>query len=114
MSDMLDQTHILNVAVAEAPAVPVLPTGSRMVFVVLGLVLGAVMSVGLALALDYFDPSFRTPSEVLSELNIPVLAAVPHRISGGYGSSHAESGNGRSSGSEPLEVFSVPFQSTQQ
>jgi uncharacterized protein involved in exopolysaccharide biosynthesis len=84
MSDMLDQTHILNVAVAEAPTVPVLPTGSRLVFVVLGLVLGAVMSVALALALDYFDPSFHTPSEVSNELNIPVLAAVPHRVSGGY------------------------------
>lgn len=82
MSDALDQTHILNVAVAEAPTVPVLPTGSRLVFVVLGLVLGAVMSVALALALDYFDPSFHTPSDVLSELNIPVLAAVPHRMTG--------------------------------
>jgi uncharacterized protein involved in exopolysaccharide biosynthesis len=112
MSDMLDQTHILNVAVAEAPAVPVLPTGSRMVFVVLGLVLGAVMSVGLALALDYFDPSFRTPSEVLSELNIPVLAAVPHRVSGGYGSNYG--GNGNSAAHEPLEVYSAPFQTPQQ
>ena len=112
MSDMLDQTHILNVAVAEAPAVPVLPTGSRMVFVVLGLVLGAVMSVGLALALDYFDPSFRTPSEVLSELNIPVLAAVPHRVSGGYGSTYG--GNGRSSKPEPLEHYSAPLQTPQQ
>jgi len=100
MSDMLDQTHILNVAVAEEPAVPVLPTGSRMVFVVLGLVIGAVMSVGLAIALDYFDPSFRTPSEVLNELNIPVLAAVPHRVSGGYGY-----GNGRES--EPVAAYSV-------
>jgi hypothetical protein len=114
MSDMLDQTHILNVAVAEAPAVPVLPTGSRLIFVVLGLVLGAVMSVGLALALDYFDPSFRTPSEVLSELNIPVLAAVPHRVSGGYGSNYGDDGNGISGTPEPLEVYSVPFQTPQQ
>ena len=111
MSDMLDQTHILNVAVAQAPAVPVLPTGSRMVFVVLGLVLGAVMSVGLALALDYFDPSFRTPSEVLSELNIPVLAAVPHRVGGGYGPGYAQPGP---ADSEPVEVYSVPVQSSQQ
>ncbi|HTS38249.1 MAG TPA: GumC family protein [Candidatus Solibacter sp.] len=109
MSDMLDQTHILNVAVAQAPAVPVLPTGSRMVFVVLGLVLGAVMSVGLALALDYFDPSFRTPSEVLSELNIPVLAAVPHR-SGGYGASY----NSGTVVAEPVEAFPVPVESSQQ
>jgi hypothetical protein len=85
-----------------------------MVFVVLGLVLGAVMSVGLALALDYFDPSFRTPSEVLSELNIPVLAAVPHRVSGGYGSTFAEQGSARPGDSEPVEVYSVPVQSSRQ
>jgi uncharacterized protein involved in exopolysaccharide biosynthesis len=107
MSDMLDQTHILNVAVAEAPAVPVLPTGSRMVFVVLGLVLGAVMSVGLALALDYFDPSFRTPSEVLSELNIPVLAAVPHRVAGGFESNYGNGG-------EAVGAYSAPVPTQQQ
>jgi len=114
MSDMLDQTHILNVAVAEAPAVPVLPTGSRIIFVVLGLVLGTVMSVGLALALDYFDPSFRTPSEVLNELNIPVLAAVPHRVSGGYIPSMNGGGNPQPAEPEPVEVYSVPFQSSQE
>jgi len=115
MSDMLDQTHILNVAVAEAPAVPVLPSGSRMIFVVLGLVLGAVMSVGLALALDYFDPSFRTPSEVLSELNIPVLAAVPHRVSGGYvAAATAGSANGDGGPSQPVEVYSAPLEASQQ
>jgi len=124
MSDMLDQTHILNVAVAEAPAVPVLPTGSRLTFVVLGLVLGSVMSVGLALALDYFDPSFRTPSEVLSELNIPVLAAVPHRVStSSYAAAyaepvHAENGNGNGSGhaadAEPVETYSGSFESHEQ
>jgi uncharacterized protein involved in exopolysaccharide biosynthesis len=107
MSDMLDQTHILNVAVAEAPAVPVLPAGSRLVFVVLGLVLGAVMSVGLALALDYLDPSFRTPSEVLTELNIPVLAAVPHRYADGYGLNG--NGNRRGEAEPVVETFSVPL-----
>jgi uncharacterized protein involved in exopolysaccharide biosynthesis len=115
MSDMLDQTHILNVAVAEAPAVPVLPVGSRLVFVVLGFVMGAVMAVGLALALDYLDPSFRTPAEVLTELNIPVLAAVPHHYpSGTYGeSSNGGNGNsnGRRSAVEPLEAYAVPAES---
>jgi uncharacterized protein involved in exopolysaccharide biosynthesis len=110
MSDMLDQTHILNVAVMEEPSVPVLPTGSRMVFVVLGVVLGAVLSVGLALALDYFDPSFRTPSEVLTELNIPVLAAVPHRVASIYGASG--NGSGSNHGDEAgVEAYAAPFQS---
>jgi hypothetical protein len=111
MSDALDQTHILNVAVAEEPAIPVLPTGSRMIPIVLGLILGAVLSIGLALALDYFDPSFRTPSEVLNELNIPVLAAVPHRLAGTYAMAGAN-GNG----GEPVAVasYSDSFPSQQQ
>ncbi|HEY6768943.1 MAG TPA: GumC family protein [Candidatus Sulfotelmatobacter sp.] len=107
MSDMLDETHILNVAVAEAPTVPVLPVGSRLVFVVLGLVMGAVMSVGLALALDYLDPSFRTPAEVLSELNIPVLAAVPHHYRGeGY---ETYGGNNGHEATE-TETYAVPVE----
>jgi hypothetical protein len=42
-------------------------------------------------AIDYADQSFRTPSEVTSELRIPVLAAVP--IHGTNGLSHSN-GNG--------------------
>lgn len=63
------------------------------------------MSVALALALDYFDPSFHTPSEVLNELNIPVLAAVPHRVSGGFEPVYGSV--------EPVEVYPAAV-STQQ
>jgi len=62
----------------EQPLVPVLPVGSPGMTIVLGFVLGAILSIGMALAADYLDTSFRTPSEVLDELNIPVLAAVPY------------------------------------
>jgi hypothetical protein len=59
----------------------------------LGLLLASVVSVGLAFTLDYLDPSFRTPLEVLNELNIPVLAAVPHQQNGKH-RVHATNGNG--------------------
>jgi uncharacterized protein involved in exopolysaccharide biosynthesis len=78
MSDALDQRGILNVIVAEQPVQPAIPTGSPVMTLVLGFVMALVISVGTALAADYVDPSFRTPSEVLEELNIPVLAAVPY------------------------------------
>jgi len=35
----------------------------------------------MAFILEYADPSLRTPAEVFSELNIPVLAAVPQQVS---------------------------------
>jgi uncharacterized protein involved in exopolysaccharide biosynthesis len=78
MSDALDQRGILNVIVAEKPVPPVLPKGSPFMTFVLGFFLAAIVSSGAALAVDYLDPSFRTPAEVFDELNIPVLAAVPH------------------------------------
>jgi len=75
----LDQTRILNVAVAQDPVVPPLRAQSPWLFGLLAFLLAAVVSVGLAFTLDYLDPSFRTPFEVLNELKIPVLAAVPHQ-----------------------------------
>jgi|SRR5271169_2012605 len=81
MSDALDQRRILNVAVAEQPVVPVLPSTSPWLVIVLGLVLGVVTSTGMALTADYLDSSFRTPAEVVDELQIPLLAAVPFQAS---------------------------------
>jgi uncharacterized protein involved in exopolysaccharide biosynthesis len=97
MSDALDQRGILNVIVAEQPLVPVLPVGSPFMTIVLGFVLAAIVSIGTALAVDYLDPSFRTPSEILDELNIPVLAAVPYHGSPN-GMNADGNGNGRYNG----------------
>jgi len=77
IADALNRTHILNVVIAEEPTVPTLPARSSLMFGLLGIVLAAVVSFGVVLAVDYMDQSFRTPAEVMSELNIPVLAAVP-------------------------------------
>jgi uncharacterized protein involved in exopolysaccharide biosynthesis len=93
MTDALDRTRILNVAVAEQPAVPTLPSNSPWGALVVGCFLAVTVSAGMAFALDHFDPSFRTPSEVLAELDIPVLAAVPLKLD----SSH-KNGNGNGNG----------------
>src|SRR5712691_4141432 len=116
IADALDQTRILNVAVAQDPVVPRLRAQSAWLFGLLGFLLAAVVSVGLAFTLDYLDPSFRTPFEVLNELNIPVLAAVPHQQnekprvhayngngSNGYGTNGNGNGtNGNGNGSDGL------------
>jgi uncharacterized protein involved in exopolysaccharide biosynthesis len=94
MADALDQTRILNVAVAEQPNVPSIPTISPWLFGLVGLLLAATVSVGAVFTMEYLDPSFRTPSEVLSELNIPVLAAVPFGGNGRNGHSGNGNGNG--------------------
>lgn len=98
MSDALDERRILNMAVAEQPTVPVLPTGSPWLIVGLGLMLGVFASTGMALTADYLDPSFHTPSEVFSALNVPLLGAVPY-----YGESGVN-GNGNGNGKHDRNV----------
>ena len=79
MEDAMNNTRILSVAIAETPIVPTLPAISPLLIMVIGTLLAGILSLGLAFALEYLDPSFRTPSEVMDELNIPVLAAVSHK-----------------------------------
>jgi uncharacterized protein involved in exopolysaccharide biosynthesis len=76
MTEALDRTHIVNVVVAEPPSVPSL----------LGMFIAASVAVGAVIIQERFDPSFRTPTEVSAELNIPVLAAVPQSFESYRGS----------------------------
>jgi hypothetical protein len=100
MADALDEQRILNVAIVDTPSIPSLPTGNRLQYALIGLLLASTLSVGVVFTIEYLDPSLRTPSEVMSELNIPVLAAVPQR--GVYSSKvnvgHNGNGNGNGNG----------------
>lgn len=78
ISDALDRTRIANVAVAEAPTVPALPTSTgRSSIVMLGALMSILMGVGMTYLLDHISPYFRTPEEVERALDIPVLASFP-------------------------------------
>jgi uncharacterized protein involved in exopolysaccharide biosynthesis len=76
INDALDRRGILNVAIADPPSVPALPTQSIWHYSLLGILLAGIGSVGLAFAWDYMDPSFRTPDEVVAFLDSPVLASL--------------------------------------
>jgi uncharacterized protein involved in exopolysaccharide biosynthesis len=80
ISDALDQRGILNVAMAEQPVVPSLPSRSPLSVAVLTLLLGGVFSLSTAFVLNFVDPSFHTPAQVADVLKIPVVIAVPRRI----------------------------------
>jgi uncharacterized protein involved in exopolysaccharide biosynthesis len=77
ISEALDERGIVNVILAEPPVAPVLPKHSVWVWGAMGLCAATVASLGLALAVDYFDPAFRTPEEVVNCLHVPVLASLP-------------------------------------
>lgn len=104
VTDALDNTRVVNVAIAETPIIPDLPAHSPLFLLVLGTLIAGTVSVGAVFVQEYLDPSFRTPVEVASELSIPVLAAVPHRSdmtlrTGTYGASTGNgNGNGKSNG----------------
>jgi hypothetical protein len=82
------------VAITQPPSVPALPSRSPWAFALIGTLLSFVVSAGLAITLDYMDQSFRTPSEVLADLNIPVLAAVPFHPTGRNGANGKNGHNG--------------------
>ncbi len=78
IADALDRQRIVNVAIAEAPTVPALPAHPHWALtLLLGILLACFVSPAIALAVDYFDPSLRTPDEIRDDLQIPVLTALP-------------------------------------
>jgi uncharacterized protein involved in exopolysaccharide biosynthesis len=77
MGDALDEGGIVNVAIAEQPVVPALPVWPAGVVVLVGVVAALTSGTGAAFAADYLDPALRTPEEVLTCLEIPVLASIP-------------------------------------
>ncbi len=77
ISEALDRRRIINVAIAEAPTAPSLPSNQRYLTVLMGALLATLMSVGIAFISEYADSTFRTPHEVRIYLNIPVLASMP-------------------------------------
>jgi uncharacterized protein involved in exopolysaccharide biosynthesis len=77
ISEALDQRGILNVAMAEQPVVPALPSRSPLNVAFLTLLLAGTLSFSTAFVIDFMDPSFRTPDELANYLGTPVLAALP-------------------------------------
>jgi uncharacterized protein involved in exopolysaccharide biosynthesis len=78
-SDALDKKGIANVAIAVAPTVPALPAHSPLTIMALGFLAAMVAGIGSGFIGDYFDPSFRTPDDVMETLRMPVLASMPKR-----------------------------------
>ena len=75
-SNALDVTRIANVAIAVPPAIPVLPVFSWPMIVLIGIGVATVLSIGAAYGVDYWDPSFHTPAQVIDILGIPVVVSM--------------------------------------
>jgi uncharacterized protein involved in exopolysaccharide biosynthesis len=82
MHDALDQGGIVNVAIAQEPAVPALPVRSGWMVLAAGFVAAGTTATGAAFLADYVNPLFRNPDDVVAYLNSPVLASLPQRPRG--------------------------------
>jgi polysaccharide chain length determinant protein (PEP-CTERM system associated) len=80
MSKNLEQRQISEqFKVLDAPRVPDRPVGARRIQVNAGgLVAGLLLGIGLAGLLEFVDSTFRSESDVVSALSLPVLATVPY------------------------------------
>jgi len=81
-SDLMDSNRMFNIAVAEPPTVPGVPSHSPALFAVVIFLFMALLSCAIFWALEYFDRTFRARTQVEAFLNVPVLAAVPYHSNG--------------------------------
>jgi uncharacterized protein involved in exopolysaccharide biosynthesis len=80
ISDALDRTRIVNVVIAEAPTVPAQPSNIPAQWLLaLAALIAAMIGTSMTYVLDFLNPYLRTPDEVESALDVPVLATIPAR-----------------------------------
>lgn len=78
ITDALDQSKIVNATIAEAAAVPLVPTGLPWAIkLFLAVVIASLVSLGLGFLGEHLDPTFRTSAEVKEYLDIPLVVAIP-------------------------------------
>lgn len=76
ISDALDRTRIANVSVAEPPTVPVLPSSSaRLSLLMAAFILSLLLGGTSAIVLDRLNPAGQAPEGVLAFLAVPMLSA---------------------------------------
>ncbi len=74
----LEGEKISNIGVVQAATLPLKPVGSgRLLDMALGLFMGTIGAIGLALFSEYIDHSIKTPEEAERILQLPTLASIP-------------------------------------
>jgi uncharacterized protein involved in exopolysaccharide biosynthesis len=76
ISNALDRSRIINIAVVGAAEIPVTPSRSAERILLIGLLMAFIVSVGAAALAEYLNPSLRTPDDVTEFLDVPVLASL--------------------------------------
>jgi len=78
IADELDRQKITNVSIAEAAAVPQIPSSpNRSLNLIIGIVLAAFLSLGSVFTAELFSDAVHTPRQLEALTGAPVLATVP-------------------------------------
>jgi uncharacterized protein involved in exopolysaccharide biosynthesis len=80
ITDALDARRMVNIAVAEYPLVPALPSHSPLFFGGLAMIAMLTASFGLIWSLEHMDRTFHRPHELEAYLGIPVLISIPRQV----------------------------------
>lgn len=70
-----------NVTITVASSIPLLPAHSSAVLILSAVILGLLIGLSLTYLVDYRDPCFHTPVQVIRRLRVPLVVAVPKRPS---------------------------------
>ena len=94
-ADVAQELQTTNMRVADPASVPRTAVRPRRVLdLAIGLILGAGLSLGLALLRDHLDVTLRAPDDVRVGLGVPLLAVVPLRLAGAAGSAAGSGASG--------------------
>jgi uncharacterized protein involved in exopolysaccharide biosynthesis len=75
VTGQLETNNVRVMEEATVPGAPVRPRKARQLL--LSVVAGLVLAVGVALGVEYFDTTLRTPDDVERYLGLPVVAVIP-------------------------------------
>jgi hypothetical protein len=76
------QSHpAANVTITVPSPVPLLPAHSSAVLILSAVILGLLIAVSLTYLVDYRDPCFHSPVQVIRRLRVPLVVAIPKRPS---------------------------------
>jgi uncharacterized protein involved in exopolysaccharide biosynthesis len=75
VTGQLETNNVRVMEEATVPGAPVRPRRARQILV--GVVAGLVLALGVALGIEYFDTTLRTPDDVERYLGLPVVAIIP-------------------------------------
>jgi hypothetical protein len=76
------QSHFTpNLTITVASSIPLLPAHNSAVLILSAVILGLLIGLSVTYLVDYRDPCFHTPVQVIRRLRVTLVVAVPKRPS---------------------------------